>query len=256
MKLGSTGPEIAWLQRRLADLGLYDADFDGIFGALSDRGVRAYQRMCDLTQDGEAGPVTIACLRAEEARYRAARLHDFRGLLGFTLGKESHAGKPYVPPDPSGGTTDPGVDWRHQTWETVCRIYAGTLTLAQLEALRPLIGAPHAIARQLIETPAISSVRISRDAAALVFPRVAESYWIEACRACPEILHPKAPAALHTAALSLCINRWSQDLAQMRPLIKSRAWSSLLGHWKRLNRGSSLAARRDAEAQIIQEAIR
>lgn len=57
LKVGSVGPAVAALQRKLGGLAV-----DGVFGPLTRRAVRRFQRRKGLLVDGIAGPQTLAAL--------------------------------------------------------------------------------------------------------------------------------------------------------------------------------------------------
>lgn len=54
--------ELKRVQSRLIDLGLYHGLVDGVDGPLTDKAVRAFQRMNGLVDDGIVGPKTLARL--------------------------------------------------------------------------------------------------------------------------------------------------------------------------------------------------
>ncbi|MGA5870137.1 peptidoglycan-binding domain-containing protein [Streptomyces cinereoruber] len=63
---GSTGPEVADLQRRLQGLELYDGPADGVFDEALETALRRYQASRYIPQeDGVYGPLTRTVLRAE-----------------------------------------------------------------------------------------------------------------------------------------------------------------------------------------------
>lgn len=62
LQRGDKGAEVSDLQRRLASQGCGVA-VDGIFGADTERAVRAFQKRSGLSVDGIAGPRTFAALR-------------------------------------------------------------------------------------------------------------------------------------------------------------------------------------------------
>lgn len=55
---GSQGPEVARIQKRLQDLGLYQGCLDGDFGGGTEMAVKAFQRQEGLAVDGVVGPET------------------------------------------------------------------------------------------------------------------------------------------------------------------------------------------------------
>jgi putative chitinase len=61
-KIGSSGPEVADLQRALAAAGFPPGAADGSFGPGTDAAVRAFQRSSGLLADGVVGPATLARL--------------------------------------------------------------------------------------------------------------------------------------------------------------------------------------------------
>jgi peptidoglycan hydrolase-like protein with peptidoglycan-binding domain len=56
--LGSRGPEVLQIQRRLSELRFYSGPTDGVFGGGTDAAVRAFQQSEQLTADGDVGPDT------------------------------------------------------------------------------------------------------------------------------------------------------------------------------------------------------
>src|SRR6266705_6917952 len=60
--LGSRGPEVLQIQRRLGELQCYSGPLDGIFGGGTESAVRTYQRTQGLTPDGRVGSQTWGAL--------------------------------------------------------------------------------------------------------------------------------------------------------------------------------------------------
>ena len=58
-KLGSRGDEVIQIQKKLKEYDVYSGNIDGIYGTLTEKGVRAVQRYNGLTVDGIAGPQTL-----------------------------------------------------------------------------------------------------------------------------------------------------------------------------------------------------
>ncbi len=65
---GSANNYVYFLQQALISLGLYSGPLDGIFGALTDRALREFQRRALLTQDGIcSGSAWVALTALSEA---------------------------------------------------------------------------------------------------------------------------------------------------------------------------------------------
>ena len=64
LRRGDTGHDVRALQQQLIALG-YDLEADGVFGPVTRRCVKAFQRACGLTADGIVGPRTHAALGGE-----------------------------------------------------------------------------------------------------------------------------------------------------------------------------------------------
>jgi N-acetylmuramoyl-L-alanine amidase len=62
LRLGSQGPAVVQLQRRLATLHYDTGPIDGSFGSQTYHGVVAFQKVNGLTRDGIVGPQTWAAL--------------------------------------------------------------------------------------------------------------------------------------------------------------------------------------------------
>ena len=65
LRKGDTGVHVTRLQQRLQLLG-YDLEADGIFGPVTRRCVKTFQRSCALEADGIVGPLTWAALEGEK----------------------------------------------------------------------------------------------------------------------------------------------------------------------------------------------
>ncbi|MFE1905298.1 peptidoglycan-binding protein [Streptomyces gardneri] len=69
LRLGSTGPEVAELQRRLQQLYLFLGSADGVFGPFVEAALSRFQRARDIPEErGVYGPLTRAALQAETGR--------------------------------------------------------------------------------------------------------------------------------------------------------------------------------------------
>ncbi len=102
LRVGSTGPAVAAVQRRL------DIAADGVFGRQTRAAVVAFQRSRGLTADGVVGPRTAAALCTKAAsRARASAVRESTTSVRVSAARSSstgsaivraaasHAGKPY-----------------------------------------------------------------------------------------------------------------------------------------------------------------
>ena len=62
LRRGSTGELVTQLQTKLKRWGYYNGAVDGIFGAGTEKAVKAFQKKTGLVQDGIVGPKTAAAL--------------------------------------------------------------------------------------------------------------------------------------------------------------------------------------------------
>jgi predicted chitinase len=65
LKKGSSGDDVAKLQRQLTGLGFDPGPADGVFGAATRAAVTAFQMSKQLSADGIAGPETLAAIQTE-----------------------------------------------------------------------------------------------------------------------------------------------------------------------------------------------
>lgn len=61
-KYGSRGSEVTQIQKKLKRWGYYNGSVDGIYGSQTVAAVKYFQRKNGLTQDGIAGPKTLAAM--------------------------------------------------------------------------------------------------------------------------------------------------------------------------------------------------
>ena len=73
LRLGSNGWQVKRLQRLLArDLDQERAPVDGDFDEVTEAGVKAFQQLADLEQDGIVGPLTWHALDAADVNVPVA----------------------------------------------------------------------------------------------------------------------------------------------------------------------------------------
>lgn len=68
-RVGSVGPEVMELQRRLRDLGYYTAEVDGKYYEGTQAAVKAFQAQHGLEADGIAGELTLNQLASPDAQH-------------------------------------------------------------------------------------------------------------------------------------------------------------------------------------------
>jgi N-acetylmuramoyl-L-alanine amidase len=104
----STGDDVSALQGQLLELGYNINRADGIFGATTAEGLRAFQRDYGLAADGVCGPKTLRALRQLQRRVIGGRPQWLREMAGVADSGPSLLGKRIVI-DPGHGGADPGV---------------------------------------------------------------------------------------------------------------------------------------------------
>jgi peptidoglycan DL-endopeptidase LytE len=62
LRVGSRGSAVTSLQQQLRDKGHFSSSIDGVYGPLTQRGVRSFQSAMGLSVDGIAGPQTFNAL--------------------------------------------------------------------------------------------------------------------------------------------------------------------------------------------------
>ncbi|MBC7766222.1 MAG: spore cortex-lytic enzyme [Hyphomonadaceae bacterium] len=96
-ELGSNGEEVKQIQNKLKAWGYYNDDIDGIYGRLTENGVKYFQRKNGLAQDGVAGPKTLAALGLNPNTAGAPSGYGSgdRDLLARVINAEAR-GEPYI----------------------------------------------------------------------------------------------------------------------------------------------------------------
>jgi len=85
LRRGDSGSAVLWLQESLTQLGYYEGETTGSYGALTKEAVRLFQRASGLSSDGVAGRNTIkAIAQAVEQKERAEQeaLLWQQGMMG------------------------------------------------------------------------------------------------------------------------------------------------------------------------------
>ena len=76
LKRGMRGSAVKDLQQKLKNKGYYKSSVDGIFGSLTEKAVRNFQKSVGITVDGIAGPVTLAKLNGSSPSSRGNSSSD------------------------------------------------------------------------------------------------------------------------------------------------------------------------------------
>ena len=93
---GSRGEEVRKIQQRLSELGLYSGSVDGIYGAGTEKAVRAFQKRKGLTVDGVAGPATLKALEISQTVSAGGSVSDSDYQLLARIISAEARGEPYI----------------------------------------------------------------------------------------------------------------------------------------------------------------
>lgn len=86
LRLGSRGPLVVTLQRRLATLGYWVGPATGVFSDATQQAIFAVQKVASLSRDGVVGPITASALaRGVRPRVRSASGYVAEVDLGRNL---------------------------------------------------------------------------------------------------------------------------------------------------------------------------
>jgi len=126
-----SGDDVTALQTQLLELGYDVVRVDGIFGATTAEGLRAFQRDYGLVPDGVCGPATLRALRQLGRRVVGGRPQLLRELVRVADAGPNLLGKSIVV-DAGHGGADRGVQYAefHEadlTWDLASRL-EGRLT--------------------------------------------------------------------------------------------------------------------------------
>ncbi|WP_368503216.1 peptidoglycan-binding protein [Alkalihalophilus sp. As8PL] len=116
LRVGSRGSAVTSLQQQLRDKGHFSSSIDGVYGPLTQRGVRSFQSAMGLSADGIAGPQTFNALSSgvvasattssssnTSTASTSSNSGNMSGLVSFA---RTLTGTPYR----FGGTTTSGFD--------------------------------------------------------------------------------------------------------------------------------------------------
>jgi N-acetylmuramoyl-L-alanine amidase len=101
------GDDVTNLQERLHELGYDAGPVDGVYGAETENGLRAFQRDYGLTPDGTCGPATLRALRQLGRKVVGGRPQLLRQSASFVASGPHLIGRRIVV-DPGHGGADPG----------------------------------------------------------------------------------------------------------------------------------------------------
>ncbi|MCU1656515.1 MAG: putative N-acetylmuramoyl-L-alanine amidase [Pseudonocardiales bacterium] len=102
------GDDVSALQQQLLELGYNLVRADGVFGATTAEGTRAFQRDYGLVPDGICGPATLHALRQLGRRVVGGRPQLLREMVAVAASGPSLLGKRIVL-DPGHGGDDRGI---------------------------------------------------------------------------------------------------------------------------------------------------
>ncbi len=96
-KLGSRGEEVRRVQKKLKELGYYKGSVDGVYGAGTQKAVKAFQKNCGITADGIAGPKTLKFLglgsASSSSSYSQGDINLLAKLIAAEARGESYTGQ-------------------------------------------------------------------------------------------------------------------------------------------------------------------
>jgi N-acetylmuramoyl-L-alanine amidase len=101
------GDDVINLQERLHELGYDAGPVDGVFGADTETGLRAFQRDYGLTSDGTCGPATLRALRQLGRKVTGGRPQLLRQSASF-VDSGPHLIRRRIVVDPGHGGSDTG----------------------------------------------------------------------------------------------------------------------------------------------------
>jgi N-acetylmuramoyl-L-alanine amidase len=121
-----TGDDVTALQVQLLELGYDVVRPDGVFGATTAEGTRAFQRDYGMVADGVCGPATVRALRQLGRRVMGGRPQLLREMVAVAASGPSLLGKCIVV-DPGHGGDDPGAEHdgiveAELTWDLAARL--------------------------------------------------------------------------------------------------------------------------------------
>lgn len=125
---GDTGQDVKWAQYLMVFRGLDASDIDGIFGPVTDQGVRGFQAFMGLEVDGIVGPQTWAALRGSAPRPPTLAEGSTGPLVG-TLQDVLNRGRGEFSP-----TADPPLVVDGQFGPLTARTVRGTQQIGNLPA--------------------------------------------------------------------------------------------------------------------------
>src|SRR5664279_144821 len=120
------GDDVSALQTQLLELGYDIARADGMFGARTADGLRAFQREYGMVADGICGPDTLRALRQLARRVVGGRPQLLREMASVATAGPNLLGKQIVI-DPGHGASDPGTVYEGITeadlvWDLATRL--------------------------------------------------------------------------------------------------------------------------------------
>lgn len=116
-RMGSKGDEVAKIQTKLRELGLYRGPVDGDFGGGTRAAVKAFQAAAKLEVDGKVGPITWNALFGEAIPSPAIRDKPLNHrCLALTGAFETGAGVPDCFAGLSGDFDDQGISFGVLQW--------------------------------------------------------------------------------------------------------------------------------------------
>jgi len=131
LKVGSTGPDVVELQTKLNYVDFNVGRADGIFGSLTQQGVKSFQSSQNLSADGIVGPITAKALNsAYTAKQRLEKANAIISTAKQYLGVKYQWG---------GTTPDTGFDCSGYTSYVFAK---NGITLPRISRDQYMLGSP------------------------------------------------------------------------------------------------------------------
>lgn len=259
LQRGAKGVEVQLLQHRLNRVGAL-LSCDGDFGGGTEAAVKEAQQLAGLPVTGIADAALWTWLESQPEPSDSLPIEAVTFIVSEEVGGrkyyDRHVAMPHFPGEASGVTIGVGYDLRFQEPTDFEVDWAGTLTPAQLAALRPHLGRKGSQAA----CDALGDLRIPFPAAWRVFVKRALPRAIEQTERCFGSLNPLPPLC-RGVLVSLVYNRGTdlsgdsrREMLAIKQHLAAGRREAVAGEIESMKRlwptSEGLRKRRDREAEM------